>query len=68
MPPIPRVHEGDIVQLRKPHPCGSDRWRIVRLGSDVLLHSPECDRRITLPRRKFNKAVKRVISNDEPPQ
>lgn len=68
MPPIPKVHEGDTVQLRKSHPCGSDLWRILRLGSDVLLYSEACDHRITLSRGKFNKAVKRVLPMEPPRQ
>lgn len=58
---IPQVREGDSVQLRKKHPCGADTWRVVRLGSEVVLFNADCDRRITLPRSRFNKSVKRVI-------
>ncbi len=61
---IPQVNVGDVVQLRKQHPCGSDLWTVVRLGSDVVLHNVDCDRRVTLPRSKFNKAVKRVLPRD----
>ncbi|MEO1443080.1 MAG: DUF951 domain-containing protein [Chloroflexota bacterium] len=58
---IPKVAVGDVVQLRKKHPCGSDMWRIKRLGSDVVLHNDECDRTVTLPRGRFNKSVKKVF-------
>lgn len=69
MASIPQVEAGDTVQLRKAHPCGSDLWTVVRLGSDVVLYNAECDRRVTLARSKFNKAVKRVLPSpqeDEP--
>jgi hypothetical protein len=67
MPPTPiRVNPGDVVQLRKPHPCGSDTWTVVRVGSDIVLENTDCDRRITLTRSKFNKAVKRVITTNSP--
>ncbi|MEO0561387.1 MAG: DUF951 domain-containing protein [Chloroflexota bacterium] len=59
--PIIRVIEGDIVQLRKPHPCGADTWTVIRVGSDMVLENTDCDRRVTLTRSKFNKAVKRVL-------
>ena len=52
---------GDVVQMRKAHPCGSDRWRIYRVGADVGLRCLGCDRRVMLPRNKFERGVKRVI-------
>jgi hypothetical protein len=61
MAQIPKVAVGDVVQLRKKHPCGSDLWTIKRLGSDVVLHNTDCDRTVTLPRGKFNKSVKKVF-------
>lgn len=59
--PPPQVKPGDVVQLRKPHPCGSDTWTVVRVGSDMVLSNTDCARQITLTRSKFNKAVKRVL-------
>lgn len=58
---------GDIVQMRKPHACGSDRWRIYRVGADIGIRCLGCDRRVMLPRRKFERGVKRVLpgSGDE---
>ena len=66
MPAIPNVKEGDTVQMRKKHPCGTDLWTVVRLGSDVVLYSADCDHKITLPRYKFNKSVKRVLPQKAP--
>lgn len=56
----------DIVQLRKGHPCGSDRWRVVRLGADIGLRCLGCDRKVLLPRRELEKRIKRFISRGEP--
>ena len=56
-----KVELGDIVQLRKKHPCGSDRWTVVRVGVDIGLVCQGCGRRILLPRSKFNKQVKTVL-------
>lgn len=52
----------DIVRLRKTHPCGSDQWRVVRVGVDIGLVCLGCQRRITLPRGKFNKQFKEVVA------
>ena len=56
----------DVVQLRKGHPCGSDRWRIVRLGADIGLRCLGCERKVLLPRRELEKRIKRFISRGEP--
>lgn len=55
------VELGDIVQLRKKHPCGADQWRVVRLGLDIGLVCHRCERRILLPRNIFNKRCKKIL-------
>ena len=52
----------DIVQLRKPHPCGSLQWRVVRLGADIGLKCLGCERKVLLPRRELEKRLKRFVS------
>lgn len=52
---------GDMVQLRKPHPCGGYVWRIVRLGADIGLVCTTCERRVLLPRPTLEKRVKRFL-------
>lgn len=59
------IQLGDIVRLRKKHPCGSDEWEVVRLGADVGLVCRKCLHRITLPRGDFNKQYKAHISRQE---
>jgi hypothetical protein len=54
---------GDIVRLRKKHPCGSFEWRVVRLGVDIGLVCQGCDRRIMLPRSAFNKRLKLIVQS-----
>jgi hypothetical protein len=51
---------GDRVQMRKPHPCGSLEWEIVRVGADIGIRCLGCDRRAMLPRSVFVKRVKKV--------
>jgi hypothetical protein len=53
---------GDIVRLRKKHPCGSYEWQVVRLGADIGLKCQGCNRRVLLERRVFERKVKAVIS------
>lgn len=59
----PNVQIGDIVQLRKKHPCGSDRWQVVRLGVDIGLVCQGCQRKVLLPRSLFNKRLKAIVSS-----
>jgi hypothetical protein len=56
------VQVDDLVRLRKPHPCGSYEWLVVRVGADIGLKCQVCGRRVLLDRRTFNKRVKKVIS------
>ena len=56
----------DIVQLRKAHPCGSDQWRVVRLGADIGLRCLGCERKVLLPRRDLEKRLKKFVSRGTP--
>lgn len=52
---------GDVVQMRKAHPCGSDRWTIIRTGADVKIRCQGCGRIVMLDRSEFEKRVKKLI-------
>lgn len=52
----------DEVRLRKPHPCGSVDWTVVRLGADIGLRCHGCGRRVLLPRRVLEKRMKAFLS------
>lgn len=56
------VHLGDIVRLRKVHPCGSYEWRVVRLGADIGLKCLGCGRRVLLPRSTFERRLKSFVT------
>ena len=60
------VQVNDLVRLRKPHPCGSYEWRVVRSGADIGLKCQACGRRILLDRRSFKKRVKTIIRRSGP--
>jgi hypothetical protein len=53
---------GQILQLKKPHPCGGKTWLVVRTGADIALCCQTCGRHMTLPRRQLEKAVKSVLA------
>jgi len=52
---------GDVVQMRKSHPCGADRWTIVRTGADVKIKCHGCGRVVMLERGDFEKRVKKLL-------
>lgn len=56
---------GDIVRLRKPHPCGGVDWEVVRLGGDIGLRCLRCDRRVILERPVLRRRIKEFVSRGE---
>lgn len=58
---ILKLYVDDIVKMKKPHPCGSDEFKILRVGSDVRVVCLGCSRDMTLERVKFEKSVKKFI-------
>ncbi len=56
---------GDIVKMRKSHPCGSDQWEITRVGMDFRIKCLGCGRQVLLPRSKFEKSVKSIVKKKE---
>ncbi len=59
--PFVRYQVGDIVRMKKGHPCGSDLWEITRTGIDFGLKCRGCGRRVMLPRAKFERGVKELF-------
>ena len=55
-----RLEIGDLVQMRKPHPCGSDKWVVTRTGADVKIRCEGCGRVVMLDRVEFEKRVRKV--------
>jgi hypothetical protein len=56
------INLGDVVRLKKVHPCGGYDWQVVRLGADIGLKCLKCNRRILLERNTFQRRVKNFIS------
>lgn len=61
---LPDLQMGDVLRLRKPHPCGNTDWVVVRLGADIGLKCLGCGRRILLPRRDVARRMKAYVSKD----
>ena len=57
---------GDIVRMKKAHPCGSYEWEITRTGIDFGLRCRGCGRFVMIPRPKFEKGVKCILESDNP--
>lgn len=55
------IRVGDVVQMRKPHPCGGSEWEVTRVGSDIGIHCLTCGRRAMIPRSLFEKRVRRIV-------
>lgn len=62
MPEPMALAVGDVVQMRKQHPCGGDTWRIVRIGADIGIRCLTCDRKVLLPRAECERRIKRIVS------
>jgi hypothetical protein len=56
-----KLYVGDVVEMRKPHPCGGTQWEIVRVGADIGLVCQTCHHRVLLPRRRFASQTKRFV-------
>lgn len=55
-----KLQMGDGVRLKKPHPCGSLLWEVVRLGADIGLKCTKCGHRVLLPREYLARRVKEI--------
>lgn len=52
---------GDIVEMKKQHPCGEKNFEVIRVGADVKIKCVGCGRIIMLPRNKFQKGAKKIV-------
>ena len=60
---VTEVRIGDVVRLKKVHPCGGFDWEVVRLGADIGIRCLLCHRRVLMPRSTFDKRIKSVVSS-----
>ena len=61
------IRVGDILVLKKNHPCGASRWEVLRIGADFKLRCTGCGREVMLPRSKAEHNIKSVQRPQEKP-
>lgn len=59
--PITPVRQGDVVRLKKPHPCGANEWEVTRLGMDIGLRCAGCGRAVRLLRAEFDRRFRGFV-------
>ncbi len=59
--PITPISLGDVVRLKKPHPCGVNEWEITKLGMDIGLRCVGCDRKVRLERYEFDRRFRGFV-------
>ncbi len=62
---IDNFNLGDVVEMKKQHPCGTNQFEIIRVGADIKIKCVGCGRIVMIPRNKFQKDAKRVIAKTE---
>ena len=58
------VRIGDILTMKKPHPCGSTAWEILRVGMDIKLKCRGCGHELMLPRSRCEKSIRKVLREE----
>ena len=61
------LHLHDYVELKKPHPCGSTQWEILRVGKDIKLRCRGCGHELMLPPSKAEKSIRKILKKEETP-
>lgn len=61
---IPKFSVGDTLEMKKPHPCGTKIFRVLRTGSDVRIQCNGCGRDVTVERVKLEKCIKKIIPSE----
>ena len=59
------IRVGDILTMKKPHPCGEARWLVLRIGADFRLRCTGCGHEVMGARSKFEKNVKKIERSEE---
>lgn len=59
------VKVGDVVRLKKKHPCGGYEWQVVRLGADIGIKCLNCQRRVFIERGVFERRVRGFVSRGQ---
>jgi len=54
----------DMVEMKKQHPCGTNRWEIIRMGADIRIKCTGCGQLVLMPRREFERKMKKVLEKN----
>ncbi|MBS4761872.1 DUF951 domain-containing protein [Carnobacteriaceae bacterium zg-ZUI252] len=57
---------GDVVEMKKPHACQTNRWSIIRMGMDIRIKCEKCGQMVLMPRVEFTKKMKKVLVKNAP--
>ena len=58
------IRVGDVLQMKKPHPCSCNMFNVLRVGMDFKLECQKCGHQIMIPRAKAEKNIKKIIRED----
>ena len=59
------IQLGDILVMKKSHPCGEMQWKVLRTGADFRLKCLGCGHELMLPRSKVEKSIRKLIAKEE---
>lgn len=59
------IQIGDVLKLKKQHPCGSNKWEVLRIGMDFRLKCEGCGHQIMIPRKQVEKNIRQIIKKEE---
>lgn len=62
---VPKISVGDILELKKNHPCGNRLFKVMRIGSDIRIVCQGCGRDMTVGRVKLEKSIKKIYNSEE---
>ena len=59
---VENLNLNNVIELRKPHPCGNSIWSILRLGADIKIKCSHCNKTVFLTRSELEKRIKKIIT------
>lgn len=59
------IQVGNIVKLKKQHPCGSHEWEVLRIGADFRIKCSGCGHQIMIPRKALEKSIKEIKTQEK---
>ena len=59
------IRVGDVLTMKKAHPCGEKRWQVLRIGADFKIKCLGCGHEVMNPRSKVEKSIKRIVREEE---